>query len=128
MTPLDLLTIAGVVVSYSYTAFLWKSDKSRQEKDPKVDILSCRLCKKTRNRCCCGSSYLKNNEDLYKATTYCSYSDNTVKFVCDDGRMVTMPGNYSMDKPVSDVLLIRRTQGEVTTHHYLDERIRVSRM
>lgn len=125
MTPLDLLTIAGVVVSYSYTAFLWKSDKSRQEKDPKVDILSCRLCKKTRNRCCCGSSYLKDNEDLYRAKAYSNYSDDTVKVVCDDGRMVIMPGNCTYDK---EIILIRRTGGEVTTHQYLDERIRVSRM
>ena len=125
MEPLDILTIIGAIGCYSYTAFLWKSDESRPKEEPKVGALLCVLCMKSRDKCCCGSSYLKDNEDLYKATTYCSYSDNTVKFVCDDGRMVIMPGNCTYDK---EIILIRRTQGEVTTHQYLDERIRVSRM
>lgn len=124
MTPLDVLTIVGAIVCYSYAGFLWKSDESLPKEKPKESTLTCRLCNKTRNKCCCGSAYLATNEDLYKARVYCTYSDNTIKFNCDDGRKVLMPGDYSYDK---EVVLIRRTEGEVTTHYYLDERIRAYR-
>lgn len=124
MTPLDILTIIGAIGCYSYTAFLWKSDESHLEKVLKKNTLTCRLCNKTRNRCCCGSAYLFVNEDLYKARVYCTYSDNTIKFNCDDGRKVLMLGDYSYDK---EVVLIRKTEGDVTTHYYLDERIRACR-
>lgn len=123
MTPLDILTIIGVIGCYSYAGFLWKSDESRPEKEPKENILTCRLCNKIRNRCCCGSSYLATNEDLYKAKANCS-GHSTVDFTCDDGRRITMKGVY---REGAFVLLIRRTEGDVTTHYYLDERIRDSR-
>jgi hypothetical protein len=123
MTPLDVLTIVGAIVCYSYTGFLWKSDESHLEKVLKKNTLTCRLCNKTRNRCCCGSSYLAANEDLYKAKANCSGS-STVDFICDDGRRVTMRGLY---RSGARVLLLRKTEGEVTTHYYLDERIRASR-
>jgi len=123
MTPLDILTIIGAIGCYSYTAFLWKSDESHPEKEPKESILTCRLCNKPRNRCCCGSAYLSVNEDLYKAKANCSGS-GTVELTCDDGRRITMRGIYRIG---ACVLLIRRTEGEVTTHYYLDERIRACR-
>lgn len=123
MTPLDILTIIGAIGCYSYTAFLWKSDESHLEKVLKKNTLTCRLCNKPRNRCCCGSSYLAVNEELYKAKAGCSYY-NTVDFICDDGRRVTMSGLY---RSGARVLLIRKSEGEVTTHYYLDERIRACR-
>lgn len=123
MTPLDILTIVGATVCYSYTGFLWKSDESRPKEEPQESTLTCRLCNKPRNRCCCGSSYLAVNEELYKAKAGCSYY-STVDFICDDGRRVTMSGLY---RSGACVLLIRKSEGEVTTHYYLDERIRASR-
>jgi len=123
MTPLDILTIIGAIGCYSYTAFLWKSDESHLEKALKKNTLTCRLCNKPRNRCCCGSSYLAVNEDLYKAKANCSGSGD-VELTCDDGRRITMRGIYRIG---ACVLLIGRTEGGVATHYYLDERIRASR-